>query len=193
MQTKEKKKIIVCVCGKSGSGKSTLINDVCNVYPMFNVVKSYTTRKPRENDPNDINTHIFYTEEDFESDLKSNLVVAEYHSDKGYTNWITLNSFKDGVNLYAIDPIACVDFYNKYKDKFKIVVMYNYLNDVKRLERLSKRDNITELPQEDHLNWTNLKNIPFTSITNGDDRETNVVNFMEMLTAILVEDYGLDI
>ena len=50
MQEKEKKKIIVCVCGKSGSGKSTLINDVCKVYPMFNVVKSYTTRKPRENE-----------------------------------------------------------------------------------------------------------------------------------------------
>lgn len=193
MQEKEKKKIIVCVCGKSGSGKSTLINDVCKVYPMFNVVKSYTTRKPRENDPEDINTHVFTDKEIYELNKELGTVVAEYHSDKGYVSWTSMDSFKNGVNLYAIDPIACVDFYNKYKDEFKIAVIYNYLSDVKRLDRLSKRDNITELPQEDHLSWSHLRDIPFTSIINKDDRADNVITFMEMTTAILVGDYGLDI
>ena len=47
------KNLLIAILGVSGSGKSTLVNKLERKFG-FTSVKSYTTRKPRENDPADL-------------------------------------------------------------------------------------------------------------------------------------------
>lgn len=143
---------VICVMGKSGSGKSTLINETVNLFDNFYAVKSYTTRKPRINDPEDIKTHKFVLKECLDRDEENKQVVSLYHSDKGYYSWTTHSCFKeDKINLYAIDPKACLEFIEKYSDIYDIYPIYIFINDEERFERLKKRDNINVLPEENHL------------------------------------------
>lgn len=149
---------IICVMGKSGSGKSTLINETVKLFDNFYAVKSYTTRKPRENDPEDIKTHKFVLKECLNKDEENKQVVSLYHSDKGYYSWTTHSCFKENkINLYAIDPIACIEFIEKYSDMYDIYTVYLSIDDKERLLRLKIRDGITKLPEEEHLSIKHLK------------------------------------
>lgn len=150
---------VICVMGKSGSGKSTLINESIKIFPeLFYGIKSYTTRKQRENDPEDIKTHKFVLKECLDRDQENKQVVSLYHSDKGYYSWTTHSCFsKNKINLYAIDPKACIEFIEKYSDMYDIYVIYLSIDDKERLLRLKIRDGMTELPEEEHLSIKYLK------------------------------------
>lgn len=128
--------VIISIMGKSGTGKSTIINRLCNSDLMYNNVKSYTTRGVRENDPNDINTHVFVDKEYWEENkLKSWATYFDKVND--YVNWTDESSFnKYKVNLYAIDSQAFRTISKKNDDTFGI---YLELDENERKKRLIKR------------------------------------------------------
>lgn len=185
MQTEKKKKVIVCVMGKSGTGKSTIMNDLRNLYPgSFHVVKSFTTRAPRENDPEDIKTHEFVSMVEYLADKCLDRIVSLYHSDKGYFSWTSKESFsEDKINLYAIDPKACVELVREYGATCTIIPIYFTLSDEERLERLKKRDNVTELPAEEHLSYKILtRRIEFEILNSGNSRIKNAADLLDSIT-----------
>ena len=144
----QEKKKIICFMGKSGSGKSTLINELHRRFPQTHIVKSFTTREIRENDPNDIYTHTFLTNEEFEIDKKYGNIIALYESPKGYKSWTTDKSFKK-LNLYAIDPKAYIDLYNSHK--YEVLGIYLNIDENTRQERLKRRDLVEKIDIEKHL------------------------------------------
>lgn len=187
---------IICVMGKSGSGKSTLINETVNLFDNFYAVKSYTTRKQRENDPEDIKTHKFVLKECLDRDQENNQVVSLYHSDKGYYSWTTHSCFKDDkINLYAIDPKACLEFIEKYSDMYDIYVIYLSIDDKERLLRLKIRDGMTELPEEEHLSIKHLKPLIENDkykpsiISVDNDRVYSLQKFVASITGKIIKRY----
>lgn len=144
----QKKKKIICFIGKSGSGKSTLINQLHREFPELHIVKSFTTRKVRINDPNDINTHTFVNEDKFNKDKEKDKIIALYESPKGYKSWTTDRSFKK-INLYAIDPKAYIELYNS--KKYNIIGFYLNIDEDVREKRLKVRDKIEKIDIESHL------------------------------------------
>ena len=51
-------KPLIAIIGTSGSGKTSLVNKISKKYG-YSVLKSYTTRAPRENDDADLFSHTF--------------------------------------------------------------------------------------------------------------------------------------
>lgn len=145
--------MIICIMGKSGSGKSTIINKLS--YNNMNIIKSYSTRKPRNAE--DLETHIFVTEDDFDNTDK-NEIMAIYESPNNYKSWVTKELFdKNKINLYAIDPIAFSDFFEKYKEMDKIYGIYFDLDETEREKRLKKRGQSYYYKDEPHLDKKNIK------------------------------------
>ena len=184
---------IICVMGKSGSGKSTLINETVKLFDNFYAVKSYTTRKPRENDPEDIKTHKFVLKECLDRDQENNQVVSLYHSDKGYYSWTTHSCFKENkVNLYAIDSKACLEFIEKYSDIYDIYPIYIFVDNEERFKRLKKRDNINMLPEEEHLSLNILNPLLNTKmnpsvVLDYNSLKENVQEFISEITNMIVK------
>ena len=138
--------VIISIMAKSGTGKSTLINDLCKNDSMYHNVKSYTTRNVRDNDENDINTHVFVDKEYWEENkLKS---WATYIDEKNnYVSWTDEKSFNPyKVNLYAIDSKAFREISKRNSDTFGI---YLELDEEERENRLNKRG--SEYKEENHL------------------------------------------
>ena len=179
--------------GKSGSGKSTLINETVKLFDNFYAVKSYTTRKPRENDPEDIKTHKFVLKECLDRDQENNQVVSLYHSDKGYYSWTTHSCFKENkINLYAIDPKACLEFIEKYSDIYDIYPIYIFVDNEERFKRLKKRDNINMLPEEEHLSLNILNPLLNTKmnpsvVLDYNSLKENVQEFISEITNMIVK------
>lgn len=184
---------VICVMGKSGSGKSTLINETVKLFDNFYAVKSYTTRKPRKNDPEDIKTHKFVLKECLDRDQENNQVVSLYHSDKGYYSWTTHSCFsKNKINLYAIDPKACLEFINEYSNIYDIYPIYIFVNEIERFERLKKRDNITKLPEEEHLSMKILEplletNMKYGLVLDYNSLKINLQDFISEITKMIIE------
>lgn len=184
---------IICVMGKSGSGKSTLINETVKLFDNFYAVKSYTTRKPRENDPEDIKTHKFVLKECLDRDQENNQIVSLYHSDKGYYSWTTHSCFKENkINLYAIDPKACLEFIEKYSNIYDIYPIYIFVDNEERFKRLKKRDNINMLPEEEHLSLNILNPLLNTKmnpsvVLDYNSLKENVQEFISEITNMIVK------
>lgn len=134
-------RIILGIVGKSGSGKSTLINRAVEEYPeMFNLVKSYSTRAVREDDPEDIKTHTFVTEEYWKENADK--AIAVYFSPNGYVNWVDDTCFDPTkVNLYPIDPIALCTDLDEWCDvnDWSVYGIYIRLSDSARAKRYYAR------------------------------------------------------
>ena len=105
------KPLLACL-GVSGSGKTTLVNKLAKKYG-YNVLKSYTTRKPRENDEADLSSHTFCSLDD----------VAELQDEIVCSNWFNGNyyfaTFKqlDESDLYVTDCEGLKDLYRNYFNK----------------------------------------------------------------------------
>ena len=68
-------KYIFLIVAPSGSGKDTVVNKLCDDYG-FTKVKSYTTRKPRQDDKNDIRNHTFVSMEEYQNIIDTQTVMA---------------------------------------------------------------------------------------------------------------------
>lgn len=145
-------KKIICIMGKSATGKSTIINYITKRNSDFFSVKSYSNRPIRENDPNDINTHIF-VDKKFK---KKNVLSIYEDKTNNYENWITDDCFhEEKINLFAIDSISFIDFYTKYNKRYEIIGVYLYLDEKEREQRFKKRSSLP-FSSEEHLSHKHL-------------------------------------
>lgn len=143
---------VLCIMGKSGSGKSTIANRLMALVPeKYALVKSFTTRKERENDPEDVKTHIFVSEEDYQKDRAK--VVALYESPLGYKSYVTKDLFDvDKVNIFVIDPRAYSELIVEHSDELDIVGVYIAVSEDERMLRLKKRgSDVSKYLNEEHL------------------------------------------
>lgn len=145
---------ILCVMGKSCSGKSYHIKQLCESdKEKYYYVRSRTTRAIRESDKDDIYSHKFVTNEQFDNEKH---IMLLYKSPKGYYNYTTEEDFVDDkINVYAIDPIAFMDMIDKYGDKWNIMGIYmNTDEDVRRERCIRRNENYSDEP---HLDYSLIK------------------------------------
>lgn len=142
---------VLAIMGKSGTGKSSVIHKLCQDHHHdLYYVKSFTTRKPRENDVNDIESHYFVGEDFYKAMARDGKIVALYESPSGYHSFTTQDCFhKDKINLYAIDPVA-------FKE-LKVLIpemrgVYLDISEDERKKRFEKREgSLDKFKNEDHL------------------------------------------
>lgn len=150
---------IICIMAKSCTGKSTVINEIFNRFKKETyIVKSYSTRLIRENDPNDINTHIFVDDLFFN---KHKDKVFSIYKDKinNYKNWTDETSFKkEKCNLYAIDPKAFKEMVINNKD-INTIGIYLDINESERLLRHKLRGDEINFSAEDHLSFYHINDM----------------------------------
>ena len=142
--------VVIGIMSKSGCGKSTVINKLCE-NKIYHNIKSYTTRGVRQNDLNDINTHVF-VDGDYWEENKLKAWAVYFDKVNNYVSWTDEASFdKYKINLYAIDSKAFWEVSRRNKDTLGI---YLELDENTRKERLTKRG--SEYLEEKHLSSEHL-------------------------------------
>ncbi|MGL5753654.1 MAG: hypothetical protein ACRCXT_24125 [Paraclostridium sp.] len=177
---------IIAVVGKSGSGKSSLMLRLEQLFPdKFHVVKSYTTRECRENDPNDIKTHTF-VDMDFYNNVDE--AIAVYHSPLGYKSWVDESNFyKNKINLYAIDSKALNDELYPFciKKGWNLSSIYLAVNDDERKKRFIKRNgSIDGFSEEEHLNFSHIIDVDVYLVNVSGDEFSAFANFINSVKNI---------
>lgn len=105
------KPLLACL-GVSGSGKTTLVNKLAKKYG-YNVLKSYTTRKPRENDEADLSSHTFCSLDDV-AELQDEIVCSNWFNGNFY---FATRSQLDENDIYVTDTCGLKDLYRSYFNK----------------------------------------------------------------------------
>lgn len=133
---------IICFVGESGSGKTTITKQLEEKY-NYNVIKSFTTRAPRE--PNEYGHTFmwFETEAELESHLASikDKMIAYTHFDK-YDYWATKDQYQGkGISIYIIDPDGVKELKKRVKD-IEIIIIYFKTDKETLWERMCVRENV---------------------------------------------------
>lgn len=130
---------IICIIGASGSGKTTVANILTNKYGMKQL-KSYSTRKPRNNADND---HTYITAKEFENLQHT---IAETVFD-GNMYGATLEQY-NASDIYVIDPIGFLNMVKTLKDeKYKHKTPFAVWIDadvITRMQRMGDRGDSEE-------------------------------------------------
>ena len=111
-------KPLIAILGLSGAGKSTLSHKLERKYG-YTSIRSYTTRKPRENDETDLITHTFITPEEVEQ-YRDSIIASNYINDTFY--FVTQNQLDCG-DIYVVEENGLRDIRNHYHNK-KIISIY---------------------------------------------------------------------
>lgn len=119
--------------GRSGSGKSTMA-DILSDKHNFRVVQSYTTRPKRtENERG----HIFLSHEEYEKFSKDSICCYKLIENEHY--FCTFDQI-NSCDLYIVDPISAFDFYQDFKDKYNIVIIYLKISEYSSILRMIDRN-----------------------------------------------------
>lgn len=111
-------KVLIALVGTSGCGKSTIANRLEKRYGLVSA-KSYSTRKPRENDDTDLQTHTFITFDEVEK-YRDEIVASCTFNNNFYFATRTLLNNSD---TYIVDLCGLKQLKENYKDK-KIIAIY---------------------------------------------------------------------
>ena len=112
-------KYIFLIVAPSGSGKDTVVNKLCDDYG-FTKVKSYTTRKPRQDDKNDIRNHTFVSMEEYQNIIDTQTVMATTYFNKNY--YCATQDQVDDSDFYIVDVEGVKTFKQNYKGNKKVKV-----------------------------------------------------------------------
>ncbi|MGL5594632.1 MAG: hypothetical protein ACRDDH_11905 [Cetobacterium sp.] len=180
---------IISPMGKSACGKTSFCLDLKERFgDIIHIVKSKTTRAERVEDPNDKESHVFCTEDDFNPDT----TIAVYHSPKGYISWTDESCFeKDKINIYTIDPVAFRDEMNPYcKDNgIELIGFYLGVSEAVRKRRHVQREgNLKDYSREDHLALHHLDKIKNVVVIDaGGTRKATLVQVEDLMEGLIDE------
>ena len=104
-------KPLIAIVGISGSGKTSLVNKVCKKFGYI-PLKSYTTRKPREGDENDLMSHEFCTMQEAAFIAEQDKIVCSNWFDNNY--YFATENQLNAADLYVVDVKGLKDLYRNY-------------------------------------------------------------------------------
>lgn len=132
---------LYCVIGRTASGKSTITRLAAQKLNM-NVLKSYTTRKPRKGEiNNDDVDHIFINADEINK-YKNDMVA--YTERVGYCNFMTKQQLLDS-DFCIINPSGYFELKDKIKElhlDIDLVVIYVTVPYMRIKERAKKRGDL---------------------------------------------------
>lgn len=134
------KKKIICIAGRTSAGKSYIADMLAKVGGL-KIVKSYTTRPPREEEIKkglENTDHIFISEEEYDRLTD----IAAETSINGY-RYCTTAEVIEQADIYVIDPLGIKSLKENMKDRFDIVEVYVSADREIRKKRYVERDNPT--------------------------------------------------
>lgn len=139
--------MLVILSGVAGSGKDTIKLELMKRMSNLATIKSYTTRKPRE-DKEDLNRYFFVTQEEF-VDLINQEKLYEYsmHHDNYYgTSKEELDSkIADGkIVIKDIDVNGTKELINIFKNKLKTISIFLKVDKEELHRRLIERGETLE-------------------------------------------------
>lgn len=119
--------MLIVISGPSGSGKNTIINEIIKRKPYVKVMKTCTTRPPRNSEDNG---YYFLTEEEFNKKKENNefFEVEQVHKGIYYG---TLKSIieemkqNDQIFMKDIDVNGAMKLRDELKDNVKLVFLDN--------------------------------------------------------------------
>ena len=151
-------KYIFLVVAPSGSGKDTVVNKLCDDYG-FTKVKSYTTRKPRQDDKNDIRNHTFVSMAEYQDIVDTQTVMATTYFNKNY--YCATQDQVDDSDFYIVDVEGVKTFKQNYKGNKKVKVFGIECMTYDRYDRMLKRGDSDEKAKQrmanDSLAFRNWK------------------------------------
>lgn len=145
---------IICLVGASGSGKTTIVKELEK--DGYNIIKSYTTRKPRHKDEWG---HVFINEF-VEKDNriiclnqygeivlkvlkgKTGEMIA-YKNLYGELYFATKDQYQDkGISIYVVDPDGAEQVKRNVKDA-EVITIFLMCDEIERKRRLHERNGDT--------------------------------------------------
>jgi len=128
--------VLVCLVGESGSGKTTVAKYLHD--KGYNVIQSYTTRPPREENEwgHKFIDHLAFLKEGASPGWDNCIAYKELY---GYFYWATYQQYQGkGISIYVIDPEGAKQVKENVKDA-EVIIIYLAVGEDVRLERLSLR------------------------------------------------------
>lgn len=173
-------KPLICLVGVSGSGKSTIAKKLEKKYNLVSV-KSYTTRKPRENDLDDLNTHTFITFDDVEQ-YRDEIVASCTFNNNFY---FTTKSQLQGCQIYVIDAVGLKQLKENYHDKEIISIYLDVPPEIvaQRMERRGdSNEAIMQRLQHDAVAFAGAKELcNFVCDNSTQEKSNDICDFIHML------------
>lgn len=175
-------KPLIAIIAPSGAGKTSLVNKVSKKYG-YSVLKSYTTRPPRENDEADLTSHTFCSMEEaaFFADQKQ-IVCSCWFTGNFY---FATKEQLDTSDLYVVDVKGIKDLYRNYHDR-PIISIYLDVPPEIVADRMSKRgdsdEDIFRRLQHDSEAFKGAKDyVDFVCDNTSQEKCNEICEFIDML------------
>lgn len=126
--------VLLCLMGKTASGKDTLANKLCERTGLRQII-SYTTRERRINEGE---THIFISDEEYQS-LEDSGQIAAFTQIGPYKYCCTIDQLYEN-DVYVIDPVGIQHLQELNLPNLRLVTVYiNTPDDIRKDRALNKR------------------------------------------------------
>ena len=129
-----KEHVLLCVMGRTASGKDTLANKLCERTGLRQII-SYTTRERRVNEGD---THIFISDEEYNT-LEDSNKIAAFTQIGPFKYCCTIDQLYNN-DIYVIDPVGVQHLRELDLPNLRIVTVFvNTPDDIRQSRALQSR------------------------------------------------------